>query len=407
MNKYTPNSSQVKGKEKSQENEGDNPKLVDLAASIDPWYGLKKTMEKHFFAPDLVAVRAVCAAVAAHRLKGAPVWIILKGPPSSGKSFLEAFRALPHTHLIDQVTKATFLSGQMREVGQMKTSSASLLHRIGKDGLIIIPDFSTILGMRRDHRRSAVSDMRRIYDGSLRKEYGTGDRLDEREWEGRITFLVGATPSIEQHYSALGPLGERLVTVCWDRPGGDQKGVQAALVAMNQDSDAAKAEVQDAVQHLFDGLPELEPTLPAQLQERIAALAEFTCRARTHVPRDSYRKSIITVPEPEGSPRLAKQLAQLAKGSALLEGREQVNEEDLKLVQRVAFDCLPQNRLKILDHLIESCDSPGMMMLPPDLPSTTLHYAEEELEALHVLNGASLSALSIRLLCDAGVLQED
>ena len=38
---------------------------------------------------------------------------------------------------------------------------------------------------------------------------------------------------------------------------------------------------------------------------------------------------------------------------------------------------------------------------------TTQHYDEEELEALHVLDGASLSALSLGLLRDAGVRETE
>ena len=57
-------------------------------------------------------------------------------------------------------------------------------------------------------------------------------------------------------------------------------------------------------------------------------------------------------PQPEASPRLAQQLAQLAKGSALLDNREEVNELDLALVERVALDSMPAIRCTILDHVV-------------------------------------------------------
>ena len=106
--------------------------------------------------------------------------------------------------------------------------------------------------------------------------------------------------------------------VRWHRPGG----TEAALRAMGQNRQRVRQELRDAVTALFDSLPEQEPTLPEEFERRIAALAEFVVVARTHVPRDGRTKEVIYVPEPEASTRLAQQLCQLAKGSALLGGRE-------------------------------------------------------------------------------------
>jgi len=124
MNNYKPNGYKVKAKKKQKENDRDRENLVDSRASLDPWHNLKRTMVFHFFEPDTQAIRVVCSAVAAHRLQGAPVWVILMGPPSSGKRFLEGFRGHPNTHLLDQVTKATFLSGQMGVEAPSKSQSA-------------------------------------------------------------------------------------------------------------------------------------------------------------------------------------------------------------------------------------------------------------------------------------------
>ena len=58
-------------------------------------------------------------------------------------------------------------------------------------------------------------------------------------------------------------------------------------------------------------------------------------------------------PEAESATRLAQQFAQLAKGSAVLDGRSEVDEADYKnCVQRVAFDCIPAVRRTLLDTLI-------------------------------------------------------
>jgi hypothetical protein len=297
-------------------------------------------------------------------------------------ALLAALDGLPQVHLIDRVTPNTFLSGQIREGKQRSAStmSSSLLHRIGEQGIIAFPDFSTVLSMNREHRGSVLADMRRIYDGHLRKEFGTDDSRKEHEWHGRITFAVATTDEVDRHYSVFQSLGERFVMIRWHRPGG----VEAALRAMNQDHESGKRELKEAVHVLFNSLQELQPTLSGSMTKRIASLAEFAVRGRTHIPRAGYDKEIDYVPEPEAATRLAQQLAQLTKGSALLAGRELANDEDYALTKRVAFDCIPVPRRRILDCLVVGRD-----VSQAKLPASTRHYAAEDLESVELLENTS------------------
>jgi hypothetical protein len=238
--------------------------------------------------------------------------------------------------------------------------------------------------------------MRRIYDGHLRKEYGTADRLDERGWRGRITFAVAATPDIDRYYAVFQTLGERFVMIRWGRPGG----VDAALSAMNQDRTQARALLKAAVHRMLSSLPDVEPTLSDDVQLQVAALAEFAVRARTHVPRVGYSKEIIYVPEPEAPTRLGQQLSQLAKGSALLRRQRVVSIEDLDLVRRVAFDCIPASRRKILDAMRFHQD-----LAQTKLPGATLKYAIEDLQLLELVSDNWLSRYAVELLQEARMLE--
>jgi len=309
---------------------------------------------------------------------------------------LAALDGLPLVHLIDQVTPNTFLSGQVKDGKRPVTgNSSSLLHRIGESGIIAYPDFSTLLSMNRAHRGSVLADMRRIYDGHLRKEYGTDEDRKAHEWKGRITFAVATTDEIDRYYSVFQTLGERFVMIRWHRPGG----VEAALKAMNQNCEKRSQDLKRAVHALMRELPKQSPELSLALQEKTAALAEFAVRGRTHVHRNGHSKTIEYIPEPEAATRLAQQLAQLAKGSALLSGKTEVNEEDYPLVQRVALDCIPKARRTLLEALIrgEGVDKCG-------LPGSTGSYVREELQAMDLLAGDALSRKARDLLAQAGVL---
>lgn len=360
------------------------------------WEQVESVLLKHHHKPDLQAARGVYAGVAAHRLSGAPVWPMLVGAPGSMKTeLLSGLEGQASVRFLDQLTPQTFISGHIQDDND-ESEPSGLLQRIGKQGIIVYPDFSTILGMKREAKASILADMRRIYDGELSKEFGTPNKLRNRAWTGRITFLVAATPDVDQHYGVFQTLGERFVMIRWPRAGG----IEVALTAMNQRTGDARRELKGAVDALLRSLGKNEPILPEQYQHRIAALTEFTTRCRTHVPRDGWSKVIVYVPEAESATRLAQQFAQLAKGSAMLDGRGAVEEADYQLVQRVAFDCIPAARRAILDALIG-----GQPLNTVHLPASTRSYVVEELETQDVLKDDSLSTLSSDLLALAGVLK--
>jgi len=362
------------------------------------WRAIKRALLTHHHEPDLEGARVLYAAIAAHWLRDSPVWPMIVAPPGSMKTDLLApLNGLEGVHLIDKLTPNTFLSGQVEDPKKRRTTSASLLHRIGPSGIVVYSDFSTLTSMNRDHRAGVLADMRRIYDGHLRKEFGTGENLTDREWRGRLTFVVAATPDIDRSYSVFQILGERFLMVRWHRPGG----IEAALKAMNQDTTLAKKELSEAVQRMFKFVQAhiVEPGLTSEAQHKIAALAEFAVRGRTHVPRSGYNKEIIYLPEPEAATRLAQQLAQLTKGSALLAGRSVAGVEDFRLAQRAALDCIPASRRIVLDALMD-----GRTVGDVNLPKATLHYAVEDLKSQGLIAGEGLSPLAMNLLNQASLL---
>ena len=298
---------------------------------------------------------------------------MLIAPPGCMKT--ELVRALDgqaRTHLIDTVTPRTFLSGQITEPGRRRSGDtvrpASLLHRIGGDGLIVCPDFSTVLGMKFEDRKAVLADLRRIYDGQLRKEFGTSEEAPE--WRGRLTVLVAATPEVDRHYAIFQTLGERFIQIRMAR-----FGEEAALKAMNQDLRRTHDDLRSAVHDLLNDLPGGEPEVSEPMQRSLVQLAEFVVRARTHVPRDRS-KAIVDVPEPEALTRLSQQLCQLAKGLARLQHRRTVIEADLKDLRRAGLDCLTAARRSVVLELIDGTRRDVR------LPGSTKTYAVQDLQEL-------------------------
>lgn len=312
------------------------------------WKQTEDVFRAELFQPDMTVVRIVYSAIAAHFLPGPPVWCFDVAPPSSGKTEkLMPLKGAVEAYIISTITPQTFISGWTWRKNGKADRDASLLNRIGPTGIIICKDFSQVLSMPHKQKAPILADLRDIYDGYISKSFGTGE---DKTWSGRITFIAGTTPDLDMHYSVFQTLGERFLQVRSDRPGG----VQAALAAMHQDPKALHKNLNESVRNLFApivGKQHSNPMILPDQELQIANLAELTVRARTHVPRDGWKREIIYMPQPEGSPRLAQQMVQLARGSALLDGRSNVSDDDIALVERVAFDSIRADRRDILCSL--------------------------------------------------------
>jgi hypothetical protein len=269
---------------------------------------------------------------------------MIVAPPGCGKTELvKPMKDLPNVHLIDSITPNTFISGKVPDPKKPRGKDG-LLERIGNNATILFPEFSTVLEGNRDKRDEIFAQLRRLYDGDLRREFGVEGL--KNDWAGRLTVGAAVTPAVDRYASVFKALGDRFVMIRWPRVGG----VDAALRAMDQDHDAKNVAMRSAVHYLFTVVQDAPlPDMDTKTKRAFAALGEIIAVGRTHVERDrADQRSILYDPDPEGNTRLAQQLAQVAKGSARLEGRDSVNDTDIAIAHRVAFDTLLPARAAVL-----------------------------------------------------------
>src|SRR5262249_42729990 len=105
---------------------------------------------------DTGALEIVLATYAANRLPGDPVWLMLVGPPSSGKGeILNALSPLPAIFHAATISEAALLSGTSKK-SRTKGSKGGLLKEIGKFGILVLKDFTSVLSMNRDSRATLL-----------------------------------------------------------------------------------------------------------------------------------------------------------------------------------------------------------------------------------------------------------
>ena len=345
----------------------------DLKAAIEVFGGW-------LHLPDASALLAMLATVAANRIDGDPVWLMLVGPPGGGKSeLLGSLSGLPDVHPAATLTEAALLSGVPKKE-HADGAKGGLLKEIGAFGIIVCKDFTSILSMNRDARAAGLAALREIYDGSWTRHVGTsgGQTLS---WTGKVGLVAGCTPTIDTHHAVMGAMGERFILF---RLHEADSAAQAhrALSHIGREQ-TMRDELAAAVAGLFEnGLAEPRGLDDADTQ-RLVSLAAFAVRGRSAVERNGYTREIELIPEPEAPGRLVLVLARLLTGlDAIGADRAQA----WPVVTKAALDSIPANRLRVI-HAIHcaGCLTTTEVCRETNYPKATSLRVLEDLTAHGIL----------------------
>jgi hypothetical protein len=335
--------------------------------------------------PDPSPLYVVLATIAANLHPGDPVWLLLVGPPGSGKTeLLMPLVGLPDVHSAATLTEASLLSGTPQR-DRAKDAKGGLLREIGTFGIIVAKDFGSVLSMHRDARAATLSALREVFDGSWTRHVGTdgGKRL---HWAGKVGVLAGCTPTIDNHAAVMAAMGERFVI--YRMPETDENAQFARALMHAGHEEAMRAEMGHAVRAVLVGIDAArnrEIDLAGDEHTRLMHLVTLAVRCRSAVERDGYTREIELVPEPEAPGRLGLTLARLlAALTAIGVERDQA----WLIVAKVALDSMPKLRRLILEQLA-GADGPqttSAVAEALDHPTQTTRRGLEDLTAHGVLH---------------------
>jgi hypothetical protein len=325
--------------------------------------------------PDHGAVLVALAGVVANYATGDPVWPLLVGPPGSGKTeIVNSITSAPGVWALSSLTPQTLLSGFER-----KGEPASMLLQIGEFGILAFKDLTTVLTMHREARAQIIGQLREVADGKTEKSFGNGLRL---EWAGKMGFLAGVTPIIDEQHTFLSVMGERFV-LCRLPEVSRREIARRSLARRGHEPELRnriRATVGDFLEQFRD-CGRLE--LPESFHEPLITLTDIITRARSGVPRDGYSRELLYLPEPEAPTRLAKQLAQL--GAALLTiGVDEA--ETWRLLRKIGWDSVPAVRCAVIDALSRLAKPVPLAELEQEtgLPDKTVRRVVEDVVALRL-----------------------
>lgn len=283
----------------------------DTSLLEELWSALDVYLEAIDRLPFLVTL----AAAATTALDGEPLWLLLVGAPSGGKT--EAIRLVEDVadESIGELTGAASLLAWTKG---RTPKPCGLLTRLPARAFVTIRDLSPLLASSdRGGRDEVYAKLRDIYDGKCRRE--VGQQPTALEWMGRLTLAAAVTPAIDNYSSHAQALGDRWLYL--RLAGSDaQAAIAKGMRALHDDSDRIGAARQHArvvaVRIIGQARARIGAVSLDGTQRRVLADAAFVVsRARAVVPRHGYgRREIDGVPVIEEVPRLARQLGLLVRG---------------------------------------------------------------------------------------------
>lgn len=306
------------------------------------------TFKKWLHLDDTAPVLAVAAVIVANLADGDPVWLLIVGPPSGGKTeILSSAAGLPYIIPAAIITEAALLSGTSSKE-RAHDATGGLLRQIGEFGILLAKDFTSVLAQNRDTAKAAMAAMREVFDGRWDRPVGS-DGGKVLHWDGKCGFLGGVTPSYDRYGSIVNALGDRYLLLRMPDVAAEKQ-AKSALRSTEHET-AMRQELAAAMTGLIAGADKsrVHVALTDDDTARLVKLSMFTARARTAVERDGYSSELLVMPQPEGPARLVKGLRRVYGGLLAL-GVE--TDTAWALLERISIDCAPAMRTAIIRALL-------------------------------------------------------
>jgi len=362
---------------------------------------VRDIVEEHF--PTLwEPVDVVLSVVGAAMLKDLShcIGLILQDQPSSSKTTVLDFlgKEAP-IHIEPNFTVASFVS-QYAGVTKEALTEIDLLPRI-KHKILVIKEMAGFFGQRSEDLTANIAAVTEVFDG--RGYQRSSGVHGQRGYHGDYRFcMIGATTPLEHRvWQLLGKLGSRWVLYRMPTEKITSQKLADEMAGDYHDKiekvrETIKIFIQQFWQKYggFGGYEWKSAQDDPGLRRTLGAIAMKVCGWRgLQLRQDSvgYNPALAEVPR-----RLSQTLYAIARGHAMIHGRDQIDYDDVEFVSKIAYASMPEDRARIFKYLWEQESLPEK----DQRPLTNKHVSE--------LLGCSLPTASrvIEELIALGVIEK-
>jgi hypothetical protein len=296
------------------------------------WFHLNDNLKYDQKATDIYDV--IFGTVFANRIPGDPVWLYLIAPPGGFKT--EPLLAMAGGKLIEiheSVTAPALISGQNNN-----GVDPSLIPQLN-GRLLIIKDWTIILGLPEQERQEILSILRGAFDGVCGRTFGNGIR---RNIKSTFGIIAATTPIIEQFTEETAAVGERFLS--WRNWISEDYATRYLHIKQALANTAKEIEMRKEINTvtkrvLLSGYKTL-PTCDESVKDRIIKMSQWIAVMRGTVSRDRYRRNVLHKPFTEVATRLSKELYKLLLGISIFKGQGSIRPDTMRIAKSVAWSSI-------------------------------------------------------------------
>ncbi len=354
-----------------------------------------------------IVLDVVLASIVANRFESDSLWIFVVAPPGGMKTeVLRALSGCEEIFPLSRLTPNTLISGM--RVGKGQPDPSLLPYLNGK--VLIIKDFTSILGMHRDSRHEIFAQLRDAYDGEVSQAFGSG--VGVKAYKSKFGLIAAVTPAIDRYYSVNQDLGERFLKL--RLISNDVKGRVKRAATNRGKTKVMRQELKGAIQSFLLTCKlnrEEAISIPEEMLDSIIDLASLLAVLRSTVSRSGLRNEEVDfVPVPEIGTRLVSQFTKFGSALAGIRGKTQIEADEFELLRRIARDSLSSKRVRLLEvlyHLRSEFLKTSEIGEMSEFPTETCKMALEDFRLLGIVERKGLRPFEWRLTTKISQLMEN
>lgn len=292
-----------------------------------------------------------------------PTSIILEGVPSSGKgTVLDFLRDLKMVYWSDHFTPKSFVSHYANK-DKEALNKVDFLQRV-KQKCLIVPDFGVLFGKRADDVKENLGILTRVLDGQgLSIDTGVHG---QRKIDGdcNLAFIGATTPFGYQLWDAMTQFGSRLLFLHLpeEKQLDDLADEFIKTSCYGEDKEICRKVVGEYFDALWEnaggyrGVTWKNADMPREVVHLVGKLAILLTKLRGMISLWSNKDDSFEYKKPtiENPRRVMTLLLNVAKGRALLCGRNQISMEDMPLVLDILLSSAPEDRCFVLREFLRT-----------------------------------------------------
>ena len=347
------------------------------------------------------ACLSACAVLSLKDLNGCPSLNLVGNPSGEKTTVLSFFYGQNKTYISDDFTPRAFVS-HSANVSADELEEVDLLPKI-KDRVLITPELAPLFEAPKDKLIDNFATLTRVLDGEgLNRDSGVhGHRGYCGDY--KFVWLGATTPLRSSVWNIMGKMGNRLFFLNMRDKNRTNEDYLTMFRGQSYEEKVkiCRGAVRSFLDNLFkkNGIRKLEWNAEGDilLLPEIIKYAKFLSKLRASLmtwkgeERGEYEYSFPIVEEP---PRAINSLYNLAKGHALINGRNFLRIEDIEIVRAVCFSSMPHDRYKFLQLLAKHRGKLTTQQIKKELGCST-QTATRTMKIFEILEIVTIKSLTV------------